>query len=146
MLASFFARVSAQANGCWIWTGSISNSGYGVFRATSAHRFTYAWFVEPIQPTFHIDHLCRNKRCVNPAHCEAVTRSENMRRAGLALTGRCRRRGHLLAEVGLTTQGSCRQCRRISHARYFDRVGGTYGPLLVAALAEENAHQSVKEA
>lgn len=45
-----------------------------------AYRLVYMLTVGPIAPGYEIDHLCRNKLCVNPRHLEAVTHSENMRR------------------------------------------------------------------
>jgi hypothetical protein len=45
-----------------------------------AHRFAYELLVGPIPEGLVIDHLCRNRRCVNPAHLEPVTAEENWRR------------------------------------------------------------------
>lgn len=71
--------------GCWNWIAALSNGGYGVVgngsSTTSAHRVTYALLVGPIpEDCHHVDHLCWNKRCVNPAHLEPVTASENQTR------------------------------------------------------------------
>lgn len=70
---------------CWLWTGSILNTGYGRFqeatdRGVSAHRWAYLNLVGPIPKGLHIDHLCRVRHCVNPAHLEPVTPLENVRR------------------------------------------------------------------
>ena len=70
---------------CWNWLGELTGSGYGRIqlkgRRTSAHRFFFEFFVKPIPDGLELDHLCRNRRCVNPNHLELVTRSENIRRA-----------------------------------------------------------------
>lgn len=80
---------SAGPDGCWPWTGSLNRKGYG--RAQSrgvhrqAHRAVYERLVGPVDPALHLDHLCRNKVCCNPAHLEAVTPSENRARQAAAL-------------------------------------------------------------
>src|SRR2546425_7676820 len=70
--------------GCWIWLGTIAPNGYGHKwingRVTSAHRAYFIHFRGEPHESSHIDHLCRNTRCVNPAHLEEVTPSENHRR------------------------------------------------------------------
>ena len=80
-LERFERRYVVAESGCWLWTGPLNNTGYGCFARTSAHRWAYAAMVGPIPDGYQIDHLCRVRRCVNPSHLEAVTRSENNRRA-----------------------------------------------------------------
>lgn len=79
---------------CWEWrAGHFKKTGYalicvkcpdGKWRPTVAHRVAYELFIAEIPPGLHIDHLCRNRGCVNPWHLEPVTQEENNRRALLA--------------------------------------------------------------
>jgi hypothetical protein len=78
------AKVRVQSTGCWEWQGYIQPNGYGYFRHSEtswAHRASWLLHHGPIPPGLHIDHLCRNKRCVNPDHLDPVTNSVNQRRA-----------------------------------------------------------------
>jgi hypothetical protein len=87
-------RVTLDPSGCWLWSGSL-RGGYGRARidgvSVQAHRFVYRLTVDPNFVTrpggahtgLQLDHLCRNKSCVNPAHLEPVTHAENMRRVRL---------------------------------------------------------------
>jgi HNH endonuclease len=70
--------------GCWLWQRSLMTSGYArVFRegrTRAGHREYYERHIGPIPDGLELDHLCRNRRCVNPGHLEPVTRTENIRR------------------------------------------------------------------
>ena len=83
----FLSQVSPEPNtGCWLWTGLLGNSGYGNFsvmgRNCTAHRFAYVVLAgKPEIEGLSIDHLCRQKTCVNPDHMEMVTQAENVYRA-----------------------------------------------------------------
>lgn len=86
-MTRFFSRVEIAPDGCWIWIGAKNQNGYGVFMEskgrsqTSAHRVLYEWVHGVrLDRSQVVDHLCRNKACVNPAHLEAVSQRENMRR------------------------------------------------------------------
>ena len=69
---------------CWLWTGGKSVGGYGVImicgKNKRAHRVSYEAFAGPIPEGLELDHLCRNRACVNPAHLEPVTGLVNIRR------------------------------------------------------------------
>lgn len=81
----FWAKVDrSNPDGCWPWLGVVNDGGYGIikiqYRKTRAHRVAYELSVGPIPHGLVTDHICRNRRCVNPAHLEVVTNKENIRR------------------------------------------------------------------
>lgn len=118
----FLAKVERTPS-CWIWRAAATPKGYGSFwvngRLQYAHRFAYEAFVGPILDGLQIDHLCRNPRCVNPAHLEPVTPRTNTLRSPIAPTAlnarktHCKR-GHEFTPQNIEWQGrkrSCRTCR-----------------------------------
>ena len=72
------SRISApNAEGCMLWTGAVSAQGYGRFCRSWAHRLVYEAVVGPVPEGLQLDHLCRNRLCVNPEHLEPVTNRVN---------------------------------------------------------------------
>ena len=125
---AFWSRVEASAEGCWIWTGSRTSAGYGNLRLPGggfdyAHRVAYSALVGPIPEGLVLDHLCRVRNCVNPAHLEPVEHAVNVRRgAGTygPLKTSCKR-GHDMTDpssVYRTPAGHarCRECARLHEA------------------------------
>ena len=115
-------RILVDSLGCWRWTSHRDRNGYAIFgkKRKFAHRLAYEAAVGPIPEGLTIDHLCRVRDCLNPAHMEPVTRGENVLR-GDGITARNARkthchRGHPLngENLDLCEPGHrrCRQCRR----------------------------------
>ena len=80
----FLQRISISNSGCWQMTGWHDRDGYAHFhkskRQSKAHRISYEFHNGLIPAGLTIDHLCKNKGCVNPEHLEAVTAQENASR------------------------------------------------------------------
>ncbi len=88
----FWGKVNKDTDsGCWEWLGCCA-MGYGSFwfngRYMKAHRYAYETLIGEVPIGLELDHLCRNRRCVNPNHMEPVTRGENIRRGLLPDIGR----------------------------------------------------------
>jgi hypothetical protein len=128
---------------CWNWGGCVLRGGYGQFwdgtKKIYAHRYSYQIHRGPIPEGLVVDHLCRNRKCVNPEHLEAVSASENIRRGDFArvpgsdsrFTGVGIRkshciRGHNLEENATHTKGNpnfrrCRICNIIHQKKFQER-------------------------
>lgn len=112
-----------RRDGCWDWRGKQSDQGYSQMRVgpktTGAHRVAYELFVGPIPVDKEMDHLCRNRGCVNPAHLEAVAHRVNVLR-GDAPTARHARATHCVHGHPLSGDNvrayrggrTCRTCER----------------------------------
>nr|DAT56966.1 MAG TPA: homing endonuclease [Caudoviricetes sp.] len=92
----FYRQIVKEKDGCWTFVGNGKGSGKGASlgrgygqiyykgQKQMAHRWSYEHFISPLNNGDQVDHLCRNTRCVNPDHLEAVSQYENMRRLRFA--------------------------------------------------------------
>jgi len=116
LAARFWAKVERlTSDECWAWNGCRDRAGYGKMREGRAHRISYELNVGPIPAGLTIDHLCGNKWCVNPAHLEAVTAGENVRRWHAKRT-HCNQ-GHPWSENVYQPRSGRRRCRICARAK-----------------------------
>lgn len=122
VFARFTDKYSVDDAGCWAWTAYTTPTGYGRLqvegKSRQAHRLSYEHFNGPIPEGKEIDHLCRNRACVNPEHLEAVTHKVNTRRGIGGINNRSKThcpQGHPYDEnnTGTETKGRyCKACKR----------------------------------
>lgn len=126
----------AHASGCRVWTGGLSNNGYGQARTVDgrpifAHRLAYETWVGPIPDKMEIDHACHNddatcvgqgsdcwhRRCIEPTHLRAVSKAENMANAAHKRRQTHCGLGHQYDYVDARGRSVCRQCSALRKRR-----------------------------
>jgi len=151
----FWSKVDKRGSDeCWPWLAATVGGGYGQFRldgngrSTVAHRVAYELLKGPIPDGLYLDHLCRNRACVNPAHLEPVTNGENVLRgqspsAINAGKTHCKH-GHPFNEENTywrrTGGRMCRQCKRDT-----ERCNGGLGNSHKVAKMEPRQFREVRE-
>lgn len=120
--------------GCWLWLCAVNETGYGRFthggKSFFAHRYVYEIHKGPVPDGLVLDHLCRQRSCVNPDHLEPVTQRENLIR-GLFSRGEMRmgqpfcKHGHALTPENIYNgrgKIECRPCRKEAKDRFLARL------------------------
>lgn len=153
----FWYYTQLDYDSCVLWRGEINDNGYGVMvvkgQQVLAHRLSYELCADAIPYAFHIHHICRNRRCVNPAHLVAISAAQHM-----ALHGRTRsertdkgfcKRGHERTEentyVAPDGNRSCRICRKEWEERHREYRRQRDRRNYYAKKAERDALRAVQE-
>ena len=120
----FEAKIQKSPDGCWNWIASLDKGGYGQFmlaahRLRRAHRLSYEVNIGPIPDGLFLDHVCRNRACVNPAHLRPVTPRVNALQNSASLCAERAARnsclkGHRYDEVNTYWYRGYRACRACS--------------------------------
>lgn len=125
-----------DATGCWLWTAYTHPTGYGRIaigggHTRNAHQVAYQLLVGPVADGLELDHLCRVRRCINPAHLEPVTHQINVIRGAIGMKTHCPY-GHAYTTANTYRSPSrgareCRTCqRRREQARRTPRIPKTH--------------------
>lgn len=123
----FWSKVDASAS-CWVWTAASAGDGYGKYSVNAngkskyplAHRYAYESLVGPIPDGMVLDHLCCNRKCVNPDHLQVVTQKVNNIRSASPTSINARKtrcaNGHEYTEENTRHSSNGRACRTCHRA------------------------------
>jgi len=122
-------RIDASGD-CWLWTGRIRPDGYGDAwhegRTRVVHRLVYELLVRTLLADEKLDHLCRNRACVNPDHLDVVDGRTNILRGfgapAMAARRTACRFGHPLTPSPTRPRRVCKTCSNAQTQAYRDRV------------------------
>lgn len=119
------SRCKQLDDGCWLWLYCKTAAGYGQLsyknKRQFTHRLAYELWRDPVPTGLTLDHLCRNRACMNPTHLEAVTQKTNCLRevspAALNKDKQQCKRGHTLGANNIIFVKRGRQCKLCDRAR-----------------------------
>jgi hypothetical protein len=121
----FYAKVEFS-DGCWNWKGAKNSRGYGSFSVAGktilVHRISVVLSGREIPDGLLIDHICRNKSCVNPGHLRVATFKENAENTAAVEKTHCKH-GHEYTPANTIRKTGFRNCRTCQ-ARYYRNWSG----------------------
>lgn len=134
------ADKSGGPDACWPWMAALNDKGYGHFtlkrfeaNGSRAHRISVLLSGRDIPEGMVVDHVCKNRRCVNPSHLRVVTQKENVTQNSLSYQAINAAKTHCIRGHEFTPENTylrsegrrCRTCRKIlgaeQHARRKER-------------------------
>ena len=142
----FWSKVN-KTDTCWLWLSSLTQ-GYGSFwmngKPQRAHRIAYELRKGPIPESMELDHLCRNRACVNPAHLQPVDHRTNVLRGASLMAMRAKqtycKQGHafdvLNTYYSLMGTRRCRRCRAECEKKRRQKERENYAPYRDKVLAQ----------
>lgn len=133
-IIKFIEEIEKSKNGCWNWRGSLNEKGYGQIwdgiKNVRAHRWSYEYFREPIADGLVVDHMCRNRACVNPWHLRTVSPKVNALENSFGQSAINSRKTHCKRGHEFTQENTifykngvrtCKECARACHREAYIR-------------------------
>jgi hypothetical protein len=140
----FASKYIMRESGCWEWQQHL-NRGYGVFtvhgKAKMAHRVMWELVGHKVDLSLELDHICNNRKCVNPKHLQEVTRQVNLLRSGSQSALNARKKtcpkGHPYTGRNLMVFRGKRHCRTCNTARKLEYNARVEAKAILKQLKEE---------